>query len=51
MGRNGCVAMICVYFFGKKERERKKRGKEKKMRSERAKSGIKEAEAQKIRLR
>ena len=44
----GCVVLVCVVVWGWKRDKKRKR---EKMRSERAKSGLKEAEAQKIRLR
>lgn len=57
MKRIVCVVMVCVFFvdawcwcvvvWGWKRDKKRKR---EKMRSERAKSGLKEAEAQKIRL-
>lgn len=59
MKRIVCVVMVCVFFVdawcwcvwwcGGWARDKKR--KREKMRSERAKSGTKEAEAQKIRLR
>ncbi len=44
----GCVVLVCVVVWGW---ERDKKRKREKMRSERAERWLKEAEAQKIRLR